>query len=772
MGTEPSRSANPPSARKRPTRAIGRRTRAAAFRYDAFISYSPDDADWVESWLLPRLEGAGLVICTPQTGFAPGAPLLGETERAIRESRRILAVLTPEWVDGDWSAFEAALAHHQDPNAHTRRLIPLLLRPCDPPERIQLLHWVDLTEEAGRDADVDRIIQALRGEIVLPELDLDPFPEPQLWLAQTWWFKVVGLLALMTFLLVAAYVAWPRLPPGLRCALRPGARMPASANSFNVAVAAFGAEADPAGGSREEAAQQGLVRARDVANLVRSLSPEISAIVRKPVTVWGPDECVGAVALDQAADRLGDLDAQVLVYGTVRHVAGTEWKLSPLFALKNEVVQLAPDLAGEHRLGRAVAYDAADEDDVGSVLADRITARAKAVVRLLRGLVFYAKRDQDGYAQAVAIFQEAADDPAWGSARENSGQEVLYLFLGDALMKQAIFAEGDATARIGLLERARGAFDTAILRDARYGRAWNGRGAALFQMARPTAPVDRVGTGDAEPAIDNVCAWDWALLAAAREAYLRALDPSTEKPAMGFVDLRASLGLGLVAFWEGRCPESGQNANGRWEEATRHLDSVIADYEAIGQSQPAASQSPGDRLDPANARSGDDPAPPSRDSGGDQICRRPFAAIGESASGEGGASGGASEPADVERARDLVRLEVSAAHTHLGNMALLRADRLLGADPAASGAATPLFAEAAQDYSAAVEASLRFKSDDGDTHVGNVMPFLLTAYCLAGQPDCAAAVLGDFAEASENPVAAKDRVLARMAPDVRKECFP
>ena len=119
-----------------------------------------------------------------------------------------------------------------------------------------------------------------------------------------------------------------------------------------------------------------------------------------------------------------------------------------------------------------------------------------------------------------------------------------------------------------------------------------------------------------------------------------------------------------------------------------------------------------------------------------------------------------------------MRLEVSAAHTHLGNMALLRADRLLGADPAAVGAATPLFAEAAQDYSAAVEASLRSKSDDGDTHIGNVMPFLLTAYCLAGQPDCAAAVLGDFAEASVDPVAAKDRVLARMAPDVRKECFP
>ncbi len=34
--------------------------RSVGYVYDVFISYSPPDREWVDTWLLPRLERAGL----------------------------------------------------------------------------------------------------------------------------------------------------------------------------------------------------------------------------------------------------------------------------------------------------------------------------------------------------------------------------------------------------------------------------------------------------------------------------------------------------------------------------------------------------------------------------------------------------------------------------------------------------------------------------------------------------------------------------------------
>ncbi|MBI1299626.1 hypothetical protein GC175_32270 [bacterium] len=50
------------------------------------------------------------------------------------------------------------------------RLIPLHLEPCDPPPRIQLLHWVDLTEPARRDDQLRRVMDTVPGRAHLPEL--------------------------------------------------------------------------------------------------------------------------------------------------------------------------------------------------------------------------------------------------------------------------------------------------------------------------------------------------------------------------------------------------------------------------------------------------------------------------------------------------------------------------------------------------------------------------------------------------------------------------
>lgn len=107
--------------------------------YDVFISYSPEDQAWVHDWLLSRLEATNLRVAIDFRDFVIGMPRIENIERAIENSRRTVVVLTPEWLDSEWNAFEALLLRAADPAARRRKLLPLLLKPCDLPKTITAL---------------------------------------------------------------------------------------------------------------------------------------------------------------------------------------------------------------------------------------------------------------------------------------------------------------------------------------------------------------------------------------------------------------------------------------------------------------------------------------------------------------------------------------------------------------------------------------------------------------------------------------------------------
>jgi hypothetical protein len=138
--------------------------------HDVFISYSHADARWVREWLQPRLEAAGLRTCIDWRDFDVGVPSLINMERAVDHSRHTLLVLTPAWVASEWTAFEQLLTQTADPAARQRRLLPLLLQPCQPPRHIAMLSYADLTREDTWATELQRVIAAVRGELHLPEL--------------------------------------------------------------------------------------------------------------------------------------------------------------------------------------------------------------------------------------------------------------------------------------------------------------------------------------------------------------------------------------------------------------------------------------------------------------------------------------------------------------------------------------------------------------------------------------------------------------------------
>jgi hypothetical protein len=131
-------------------------------RYDVFISYSHRNKEWVRGWLVPQLKNAELKVCIDHESFEPGAPSITEMERAVLQSRTTVLVLTPEYLQSEWTEFENILVQTLDPAAHQRRLLPVLLVRCELPLRIGILTYLDFTRSAEHTERVKQLITAIR----------------------------------------------------------------------------------------------------------------------------------------------------------------------------------------------------------------------------------------------------------------------------------------------------------------------------------------------------------------------------------------------------------------------------------------------------------------------------------------------------------------------------------------------------------------------------------------------------------------------------------
>src|SRR6185295_4280431 len=91
------------------------------FAYDVFVSHSSQDQEWVLGWLIPKLEAAGLKPCYYQEHFDPARPILKNIALAIEQSRKTVLVLSPAWLQSEWSELEALMAQQRSPAFRNRQ---------------------------------------------------------------------------------------------------------------------------------------------------------------------------------------------------------------------------------------------------------------------------------------------------------------------------------------------------------------------------------------------------------------------------------------------------------------------------------------------------------------------------------------------------------------------------------------------------------------------------------------------------------------------------
>jgi WD40 repeat protein len=104
--------------------------------YDLFVSYAGADRAWVEGFLLNGLRAAGVRFLTP-TGYELGADWGSEFERAVRQSRRVLLVLSGAYLADIKQLEQAGLAYFRELETESVLVIPLLLDEVEVPLRLR-----------------------------------------------------------------------------------------------------------------------------------------------------------------------------------------------------------------------------------------------------------------------------------------------------------------------------------------------------------------------------------------------------------------------------------------------------------------------------------------------------------------------------------------------------------------------------------------------------------------------------------------------------------
>ena len=81
-------------------------------KYDAFVSYCADDRFWVHDCLMKTLEGDqyGLRLCIHYRDFPLGEDISSVIVRSIRQSRKVIIVLSEQSIERPWCQFEFQVA--------------------------------------------------------------------------------------------------------------------------------------------------------------------------------------------------------------------------------------------------------------------------------------------------------------------------------------------------------------------------------------------------------------------------------------------------------------------------------------------------------------------------------------------------------------------------------------------------------------------------------------------------------------------------------------
>jgi hypothetical protein len=98
---------------------------------DFFVSYTSADKTWAE-WIGYVLEEEGFMVVIQAWDFRPGSNFVLEMQRAATEADRTIMVLSSDYLKSQFASPEWAAAFADDPQGLKRKLVPVMVRHCQP----------------------------------------------------------------------------------------------------------------------------------------------------------------------------------------------------------------------------------------------------------------------------------------------------------------------------------------------------------------------------------------------------------------------------------------------------------------------------------------------------------------------------------------------------------------------------------------------------------------------------------------------------------------
>ncbi|XP_077977596.1 toll-like receptor 1 [Glandiceps talaboti] len=98
------------------------------YKYDAFVSHSHKDQDWILQVLRPKLEAppCNFKLCLDFRDFAVGSLIADNIMNAIEESRKTIFILTQQFIDSEWCYFELEMVRQKMFDEHRDAAILVL----------------------------------------------------------------------------------------------------------------------------------------------------------------------------------------------------------------------------------------------------------------------------------------------------------------------------------------------------------------------------------------------------------------------------------------------------------------------------------------------------------------------------------------------------------------------------------------------------------------------------------------------------------------------